>query len=64
MGLSISVRIRGKEEKGKEEKEKRGKKRKGEKKNRGKEEKRKHEELGRMVPTWLVGLEPPESLPK
>ena len=81
VGVSISVRKRGKEGKGKEEK---GKKRKGEKKNRGKEEKgkrrkrekkkRRKEEKGerrkgekknigkgRLVCTFLVGLESPES---
>ena len=53
------------EERGKEEKGKRriGERRNGEKKNRGKEEKR-HIRKGRLVPTCLVGLEPPDPMPK
>ena len=59
---------RGKEKKEKRRKEKRKKKKKrtGKKKNRWKEEKSKKGNIGkgRMVPTWLVGLEPPDPLPK
>ena len=79
VGLGTSFKKKGKGEKKnkgkkkkiekeKREKEKRKKKKKrtGKKKNRWKEEKSKKGNIGkgRMVPTCLVGLEPPDPMPK